>query len=391
MIRLFAWLSGYVNFRFSNGFVEGFINDCYNEEICITSICSNDNAIDARCATRDYIKLHRIALNNGGRLKIIKKNGVIFPLLKLKNRWGLLSGVLCFVAIVTYLSGFVWNVEIVGNSIIQNSDIYHFLEENGLKSGVYAKNVDKDVVENLLMYSFEDCAWAHINIDGTTAIVEIDETISKPNLVDAKRITNVKAKKDGIILDATTYDGWQIVQNGDAVAKGDLLISGIYEGENGKRNLFSHARGKIMAEVNEKIDIVISRQQCKKRYVSFNDKKSLVFFGLNIPLSLPSNNNTNIDIETDNNYLVLNNQSLPIGIVTKTEKQFAVDVVVLSDKELNALIKDEIAKKIERDFCSYEILEQNIEITLNSQEARAEGTVVCIEDIGREVDMKIKE
>lgn len=390
MLRLARWIIGYISFSFSNGFVEGFLNECYDAGINVYSLMKKDGSLYGECSARTYIKLRHIAKNNGGILHIIKKNGPLFLLLKLKNRWGLLFGVVASVLIICALSSFVWSINIVGNNKISQSDILLFLEENDVHTGVYSRSIDSDVIENLMMSSFDKCAWSHINIDGTSMTVEIDEAVEKNDPVDQKLITNVKAVKDGVIVKATTYDGWQMVQKGDSVTQGDLLISGVYESEVTKRNVFAHASGEILAKCVNDFSLVISRQQCKKQYTDIRQFSSLYFFGVKIPLYIGSSSFTDSDVEYDASYAMLNGKELPIGIVTKTVRRFSVEVNELSDKDLNILITDEMKKQIAHEYADAQIISQDVDIELNSNNAKAVGTITTIEQIGEEVRLKAK-
>lgn len=389
MIRLLQWLWGYVRFEFSHGFVEGFVNDCFGAGANVQDLVRSDDVLLGSCSAKTYFSLRHIARKNGGTLKIIEKHGPIFAFLKLRNRWGLFVGALCFVVIICFVSCFVWNIEITGNSKIPTADIMLFLEENGVSIGAYSRGIDRDIVESLIMASFDDCAWAHINIDGTTATVEFDETIPKPDVVESGIVTNVKSTHDAHIVKIVAYDGWQVVSAGDSVVAGDLLISGIREGEGGKRNVFAHAMGRVLARVDEPIDLIISRQQCKKKYVDTIVFKSLYFFGVRIPLYLHSSQIPNADMDVDHSYLVVNGHELPIGVITKTAKVFSVENVVLDDKDLNALITDEVNKHIARKYSDCEIISKKIDVSLNSAEAHATGTLCCVMDIGKEELIKI--
>lgn len=389
MIRVIQWLYGFIKFRYYNGFVEGFVNDIYSAGLNVQNITCRDGVVYAQCSARTYKKLRHIAHKNGGIIRIEHKSGPIFAFLKIQNRWGLFVGALCLVLIINVLSGFVWNINIVGNERIPQSDIMLFLEENGVRVGTFSRSINCDVVENLFMASFDDCAWAHINLKGSTATFEINEVDSKPDVVNQSVVTNVIAKKDGIILKTTTFDGWQVANVGDGVAKGDLLISGIYESDEVKKNLFAHARGEMIAKVDESFEMTISRQQCQKSYTSTRTFKSIFFYGIRIPLYIGSSKIENADVDIDNNYLVLNGREIPIGIVTKTAKLFDLNTVVLNDKDLNAITIDEVNKKIERQLNGCEIISQDVDVSLGATSAVAKVDLLCIEDIGDEVMVKV--
>ena len=385
MHRLFRWLTGYVRFTFSDGFCEGFINDCKNNSLNVYRIKRVSNTVTAECPSGLYPSLRRLAKKNGGRLRIDKKIGLPFYLYPLKNRYGLLAGLLACVIIICFLEGFIWNIELVGNEKISDVQLLTFLEKNGLHEGAYFNSVDRDYIETLALASFEDCAWIHINRSGTTARVEIREAEPKPEMTDETGVYNVKAAKDGLIVKATVHSGWAVKNKGDSVVKGDLLISGVYTGEQSKANVFTHARGEYIAEVKEPFSLTVSRTQSFKAYKAERVFKSIVFFGLRIPLYIGNSNVKDSDVSEDYSYIKLNSERLPIGIYTKKVKPYEMSERELSDSELGELLQSEIEKKLSTDFKDFEIVKQDIQTSLDYSSASASGTVICREDISQEI------
>ncbi len=176
MIWFFRWMFGYVLFFFKGGFAEDFLTDCFSDGIEIRDVALNDDGFTAACNIKTYRKLHRYALRHGGRVKIIKKKGLPFILLPLKNRFGFFVGMLVFVVIISFLSSFIWNVEIVGNSRLSDTAISAYLDNHNLKTGTMWSSIDRDSFCWDMMSDFDDISWVHINKIGTTARVEINET-----------------------------------------------------------------------------------------------------------------------------------------------------------------------------------------------------------------------
>ena len=388
MIRLLKWLLGYIAFTFEGGFSDGFINECYQNKYNIQNIKRNGAVLTAECPAELYPYLRQVARKNGGRLRIDKKRGIIFILAKIKTRWGLFFGAVVGIIFISFISGFVWNIDITGNSVLSETQLRGFLNDNGFYEGAYWREVDRDVIENLLLASFDDIAWAHINRDGTSARVEINESVIRPKTVKRKKYCNVKAKKSGVIVKATVYDGWGKVKKGDAVNKGDLLISGIYSGEK-KVNLFTHARGKYIAEVKEKFSLTVNRNQSYKRYISEERRQTLIFFNIQLPLYI-GKTPKNAETQSEERRIVLNGKKLPVGIRESTIRVYKNEVKTLSDRELTQLINSETEKKIKSDFAPYQIIKKKIKTELGEGSATAKGYVLCLEDIGQEVRIKVK-
>ena len=388
MYKLIRWLIGYVSFSFYSGFSEGFINDCYSKKLNIKNVTVKDGTLYAECPSLLYPYLRSTARKNGGRLRINEKHGALFSLSKIKNRWGIFVGIVLGIIFISYISGFVWNIEITGNKTLGEGELRSFLSDNGFTEGVRWRDADRDKIENLLLASFDKCAFAHINRNGTSATLEIDEAVEKPKTVNRKKYANLKAKKSGIIVKATVYDGWAVRNRGDAVTKGDLLISGIYSGEK-KVTLYTHARGEYIARVKEKFSLTVNRNQSYKKYLSEIERKSILFFGLKIPLYI-GKTPKNAEVTTSNSCLVLNGKELPLGIQKCKIKTYKNEVRTLSDRELNALCESEVKKELDTDFSDYKIIKTKLSTELLTSCAKVTGYVICHEDIGEEVRIRIK-
>lgn len=386
MLKLMRWFLGYVKFSFFSGFADGFINDCYNNKFNLKNVCINGGEVVAECPAMLYPYLRKAAKRNGGRLKITEKHGLIFCFSKIKNRWGIFVGIVIGIIFISYISGFVWNIDITGNNRLSEAELRAFLSDNGFCEGVRWRDIDKDKIENLLLASYKDCAFAHINRYGTYAVLEIDEAVIKPKTVSRKKYRHVKATKDGVIIKAKVYDGWPIRKKGDAVVKGELLISGVYSGKK-KVTLKTHARGEYIARVKEPFSLTVNRNQNVKEYLCEEERKSLLFFGLRIPMYL-SKSPDNAEAETENKLLVLNSKSLPVGIQKTKIRTYKNKVITLNDSELTRLAERETERKLKADFGEYKIVKKKIKISLNESCAEAKGYVICHENIGKEVKIK---
>lgn len=386
LINFINWFFGYVVFTFTGGFANGFINRCYDEKINIKNISSENGTVKARCSIKAYKRLHKIALLSGGKVKIIKKRGLPFVLHPLKGRWGVFCGMLFFVLYVSFMGGFIWNVTVIGNNTLETSKIVDYLAQNGFKTGVRWSETDKENLEFAVMANFEDVAWISINRLGCLAQVEIRETTPKPKIENNNIITNVTAEKDGVIVKVTALGGWPAVKAGDAVTKGDLLISGIYEADeysNPQKNHFARAHGSVIAKTDQKITVNIPREQSEKVYTSEKQYKTLYFFGLEIPLSIKKEEE-NTTSEFSKNYLVLNDFRLPIGIFTEIRRSYTDVKRSASDDELRAAAKEEMLAREKEELANCQIIgkSENEEITQSGIVYSADYSL--LEDIGAE-------
>lgn len=376
------FLKSYVHFSFENGFYLDFVNLCKTKGISLFDVQINDNTLFAKIKPVDYLKINRVAKQCGGSIKRCSKTGIDFAVDYVLNRRGLVVGLTCAMLLLNFLCGFVWNVQIVGNDKLTADDIKTYLASQGLYYGVYWKKVDVDLIEDLMMSSFDDIAWVHINRDGTTARLELRETTPKPSITP-KTITNLKACADGVIVSAMVYDGWQVAQVGDSVKKGDLLVSGIYENPDQKINLYAHGSGEFLAQVTGDFSHTVNRLQKHKVYGKTKNRYTITFFGLNIPLYI-FKSPKNSDVSKSYKYVRLNGKNLPFGIINTTIKPYEIVEKNLSDNELYKLMQKEIDAKIMDQYKNDQLISRDIDITINYNCAKASGKVVFVQNIGVE-------
>lgn len=299
MIWLFRWMFGYVRFIFTDGFAENFLTECFADGIELRNIKETENGFSAFCNVKTYKKLHRYAFKHGGRVKIIKKSGLPFVLLPLKNRVGFFVGMLAFVAVISFLSCFVWNVEIVGNDRISTTVIESYLENHNFKSGVMWSSVDRDLLCWDIMSEFEDISWVHINKSGTTARIEINET--KP------------ADTDG---DEEKLKGINVMR--------------------------------------KELQTVAYREQKDMTVRERKNYKRIKFFFADIPLYFDMQQG---DISNQSeSYLTIKETVLPIGIIENEECFLSSTARVLSDDELLALAEKKLSYLEEKELDGYEII-----------------------------------
>lgn len=389
LIKFFNWFFGYVVFTFSGGFTDGFINRCYHEKINIKDISAENGVLTARCSIGAYKRLHKIAFRSGGKVKLVKKLGLPFLLHPLKGRWGVFCGMLFFVLLVSFMGGFIWNITVIGNQTLETSKIVDYLAQNGFKTGVRWSETDKENLEFAVMADFDRVAWISINRIGCLAQVEIRETTPKPEIENNNLITNVTAKKDGVIVKVTALGGWPAVQAGDAVTTGDLLISGVYEPEEysqPQKNHFARAHGSVIAKTNSRITVNIPREQSEKICTSEKQYKTLYFFGLEIPLSIKKEEENTV-CEYQKKYLVFHDFRLPIGIYTEIRRSYTDTKRSISDDELRAAAKKELLEREKEELAGCEIIGKT------EKEKITDGGIVytaeysLLEDIGAEQEI----
>lgn len=186
---------------------------------------ADETSVSMIVRTADLQEFKEI-LGNKYRIKRIRSYGILPFCRKLLKRKGLLIGAVCFAAIVYAQQLFIAEMRIEGNTGISEEEISEVLKENGLFIGCRKSQVDEETIKNRLYASFSDITWVGVDVKGALAVVEIAEGDKyEKKTEESDTPCDIAASKSGYIKEVITRYGTQIVQPGDYVQAGDVLIS----------------------------------------------------------------------------------------------------------------------------------------------------------------------
>lgn len=254
MKRLMNYLRGVAYVAVTGNFPERLINLCAQERITFWSVeWKDDHSLTMRIHCRSLKTLQELTLRCGCQMQVVKEQGLPVFLHRFRDRYGFLLGLLLALCAVSVMSRFILTIEVTGNERIPTAVILTQLRQLGVRQGVYGPGVDRTQVAQEVMYHMEELAWVGINLHGTRLEVIVREVVQKPEPIDEAQWYDVQAEADGIITHVEAELGDALVQEGDTVSKGEVLISGTVTMEPPQysdlpaRYYQTHARGRVWA------------------------------------------------------------------------------------------------------------------------------------------------
>lgn len=169
--------------------------------------------------------LRHIARRTRCRFRIHRREGLPFYLGKLRRRKALALGAFLFLIALYSLSSFIWFIEVRGNEKLDAPRVLQAAAEAGLRRGALKWNIDPGRVENKIVEQLPLVSWSGVYIKGTKATIEVAERIVPAE--EDNQPTHIIAKKTGVIKEVLVLNGLQAVKEGDAVSRGQVLISGV--------------------------------------------------------------------------------------------------------------------------------------------------------------------
>lgn len=174
------------------------------------------------------------------------------------------AGAALVLAIVIIQSFFVRTVEIDGYRGIPETELRQCLTEAGVKEGAYIPGIDWDGATSRIYEVFPQITWVQLVYDGRKVFLNISEADANTEdeeqwlsgeTADERPYCNIVAERDGYIEDISVFRGTALVEKGDYVTRGQVLISGrvplqptVYD-EDQPEEYYVRAAGEIRATV----------------------------------------------------------------------------------------------------------------------------------------------
>ena len=247
VIRIWNYFRGYVIIRVEGLTLEKFINLAIARGIFLWDIVRLDyTTIEAKVGIKGFKKLKEVVRRVGCRTSIIHKKGYPFFIHKFKYRKMLGFGFVIACGLVIFLTSFIWSIDVVGNEKISTESILNYLEGIGVEVGTAKRKIDVHEVKKEMLTNINNLNFARIEIKGTKLLVELKESDPKIDIIDKDTPCDVVANKKAVIDKIVAKNGKALVEKGDVVSKGQVLITGYIEDERLENPMLVHAEGEVI-------------------------------------------------------------------------------------------------------------------------------------------------
>ncbi len=262
-----------------------------------------------------------------------------------------------FLIFLYIMSLFIWSIEFVNADFIDNKVLMQSLESEGLKPGVLPKNIDLTTIKNNILIKHKEISWISINIKGTKAYVELRQRIIPDDIVSKDIPCNIVSKYDAVITKLEVFSGSSSIIVGEAVKKGQLLVSGIVDSQiEGLRmvHALANVEGKVWIEkVADVKDYEIIKVYTERKI----QKNAIKILGMRINLFI----NSIIPYEKYDKIIKENVLTIGKNIVLPIEYLTAqFDEYTEQQKPIDEARAKEIAQKICDDSFNQEYSQQNV-------------------------------
>ena len=384
IIKLIGFLMGYVRFTARSGFPERFINLCRLNKIPLRNLKCSDSVITAETDRNSYKKIRPVARKSGMKVRIDKKFGLPFIFNRHRHRLGLVAGAAFCIVAVLFLSTRIWRIEVTGNSRVSADEITAVFEQLGIYKGATSRGVSASEIEAAALRNLPEISWLNINFSGCTAMIEVRETVKKPDTFKDNTPTNLGAARDGQLVIFRPFNGTAESSVGASVLKGDLLISGIEENKD-LSSSFCKAQGYAVAKTSRSSEYSQPLKFTTLRTAEKKKSLTLHFLFFDIPIG---KNKEGFD---ENISLCINGVTLPMGLTRTVENVYAESVCALNESDAVLLASLRYSEACLEEFRGKEVKNSRLTVESVDKKIRISGEFDCLENIGEESPMMIEE
>jgi len=310
--------------------------------------------------------------------------GMPFLLKRYRKRYGLVFGAFLFCALLFTSKLFVWEVSVSGNNNCTSESVESQLADVGFGVGSFIPSVDFYSLCNSFMQNTDDFSFVSVNMEGTTAVVEVRERKTVPKEEEIKA-SNLVAKFDGQIESMTVYNGKTVVEKGAVVRQGELLVSGFLE----KKYGFDIVRssGNVYAYVSRILNVDVPFCTEQKVYTGIEKKNvELQFFGKSFSVYSPKAQEIGeYDVFVDRERLVLFDAvSLPLIQKTTSHREYVYETVYVDEDDAKKQAEKQMESLIQNELSGAEILENKTESEKDEDSYKLTCRIYCLMDIAHE-------
>lgn len=229
--------------------LERFVNRALHGNLEIWGVKRvSANAITLYASIASFYELRKLTREQRLKVRILKKHGLPVSLLGLRYRKVILFGWIVVLALILLASRSVWFISVNGCDVIDESEIMAILDNMDVRIGARRSGIQTSQLGIALMNEDSRISWAGATLTGVVLTIDVKEAVLAPDIVDDTVPAHIYAAKDGIVKKIVALNGKANVKAGDAVMKGELLISG-YVGSNTGTGFLVRARGDVIAQV----------------------------------------------------------------------------------------------------------------------------------------------
>lgn len=394
MKKLHDILRGYITITVTCVYPERLLNICAGNGIELWRISRPDeNTICACVSIIDYRRLKKILDQGQFRMRRSGNAGLPFFLFRFKKRYVLIGAMAMVLLLVSISPLFIWEIRVTGNETVPTSEILYALDKMGIKTGTFRLNISQEEVSNTILLEIPELSYIAVNTNSSIAFVEVREKVPQPEMQDRDTPTLVYAEKTGIINKLTVLEGRNVLNEGDAVSPGDVIVTGEMESITNTYR-YVHAKAEVYGITSYKITAKCDKTAVEKSYTGRRKTKTALLFA-DKRINLYFNSGISYDsydkITEKERVTLFGFITLPITVVKETYAEYEPRYTEKTDRETQEEMEAYLKGILEDSMRGGSIMMWETESYGKNGDLFISARAQCTEQIGAERAMEESE
>ena len=260
---------------------------------------------------------------------------------------------------------------------------------------MYGPGLDRKAVAQRVLIELKELSWMSINLYGTRLEVVVREAVQSPEMVEDEGYYDVISQADGIITQVEPLAGEAAVAEGDTVAKGEVLISGLISiepplySDQPVRYYQTHARGRVYARTWRTLEAVIPLSAQVKRYTG-EERAVWSFQFLDLQFNFYKSSSIPGDgydkITTVHQLTLPGGRSLPMMLTAAQYRAYETETVSVDPEAAQTLLEDRLFFYLQEQIGEDgQVIDTSYTARVSEDQLKVTLTAECREEIGVEI------
>lgn len=239
---------GRVRLRVTGAHIERVINEAARRDIILRNVRrEGSKAMTCALSYDDFFRMRLVFRELHCHVRILSRSGLPYLRTRLRARAVFAVGAVACLIVLLAMTQLVWGLRVIGADAYDEEALFRALESGGVHIGMHRETLDSDALDLALRGAFDDISLVTARMRGLTLEVEIVRAEPGPVIFERDTPVDIVASCDGVIERVLALEGTAIVQPGQRVRKGDVLIRGAAIAPGGEIQV--HALGEVLARV----------------------------------------------------------------------------------------------------------------------------------------------
>ena len=353
--------------------------------VALHHLCRKDELTASFCIRQGQYHLAlKIIEQAGGKIEsTIQASGQL--LLKgLLRRPILIFGAVLLMFLTLFIPTRILFVTISGNERVPQRQILAVASECGVSFGVPRSEIRSEQVKNRLLSAMPELKWVGVNTSGCVAQISVRERALPEKQPEKPIVSSLVASCDGVIKEMTVRSGTPICRVGQAVKKGQLLVSGY--SDCGRCIYGKRADAEIYALTRHSLSLSALQEGYQKENINGSRRKFGLIIGknrINFYKGSGICDTTCVRMYVEYPLTLPGGLQLPIALTVQEEIEYEIAPVKVETQELEPVLDQFAQEYLERQMIAGKVRHGDYQLTETEGALHMVGQYICDEMIGQ--------